>query len=1091
MPPKSPSRAQLTRELDEARARLEEAEDTLRAIRAGEVDALVVSGEQGEQVYALRGAEYTYRVLVEQMNQGAATLSAEGVLLYGNRRLAELLGAPLEQVIGRKLHEFVGPGDQAVFAALLAAAGKENVRGGLALRTAAGSSVPVSLAFSALPAGTEAALCLVATDLTELHRREAELERHVTERTATLAEASQDLNAARIAALNMMEDTVEAKEQLEQANRELRLEIAERKRAEAALGAGRTQLQFVADHAPVFIAHCDHARRYKFVNQSYAEMFGLRPADLVGRHPREMLGEAAYALANPHMEAALAGQSAEYDLVLPLAAGARALHVRYAPERDASGRVVGFVAAILDVTARREVEAALRESEAKFRALAEESLVGVYVIQDGRFKYVNAAQARILGYTAEELLALPSVAETVAAEDRPLVAENLRRRVTGETKGLHYEFTAVRRNGERRRLEVLDTAITFAGRPAVLGTALDVTDRKQAETDLVRESAVTASMARLAAQLLVAETLDDVCSLALAQARRLIASPYGFAGYVDPTTGCLVLPTLSRDMWDQCQVAGKKVAFSKFTNLFGWVVTHKAPLLTNTPASDPRSVGLPAGHIPIERFLSVPVLDGESLVGQIAVANGARDYTAADLQTLQRLAVLFALGIRRKRAEESLRVSQREIEVRNRIAQVFLTVPDEAMYAQVQAIILEATASESGVFGYLDERGDFVVPTMTRTVWDKCQVPDKRSVFPRETWGESSWPRAVREKRTICLNEPSTLTPEGHLAITRHISLPLIHQGEVVGLIQVANKESDYTPEDVALLETLGGSIAPVLEARLKRERQETARKQAEQGIRQLNADLERRVRERTAELELANHELEAFSYSVSHDLRAPLRGIDGWSQALLEDYGPKLDAQAREYLGRVCGEAQWMGQLIDEMLNLSRVSRQSLESQPVATLTLVSRALERLHAEQAGRQIDLVLGELPPCQGDPRLLEVVWVNLLANALKFTRHQPAARIEVGAIRSDEWRVTSDEKDGPSPVTYFVRDNGAGFDMAHAGKLFVPFQRLHRQSEFPGTGVGLATVQRIIRRHGGRVWAEGEVGKGATFYFTLAAGKEPA
>jgi PAS domain S-box-containing protein len=231
-------------------------------------------------------------------------------------------------------------------------------------------------------------------------------------------------------------------------------------------------------------------------------------------------------------------------------------------------------------------------------------------------------------------------------------------------------------------------------------------------------------------------------------------------------------------------------------------------------------------------------------------------------------------------------------------------------------------------------------------------------------------------------------------------------------------------------------------------------------------------LRRASTATDAANLELEAFSYSVAHDLRAPLRSIDGFSQALLEDNADQLDTQGKENLARVRAAAQRMARLIDELLSLSRVSRGELRRNRV-NLTKIVRAIgERLREADPARDVELVVAEGLLVEGDPDLLATAMENLLANAWKFTSQMPKAHIEVGLTT----------KDGRS--AYFVRDDGAGFDMDHAHKLFGAFQRLHATVEFPGTGIGLATVQRIVRRHGGRIWAEGEVGRGATFSFTL-------
>ena len=254
-----------------------------------------------------------------------------------------------------------------------------------------------------------------------------------------------------------------------------------------------------------------------------------------------------------------------------------------------------------------------------------------------------------------------------------------------------------------------------------------------------------------------------------------------------------------------------------------------------------------------------------------------------------------------------------------------------------------------------------------------------------------------------------------------------------------------------------------------------SARKTAEQEILRLNLDLERRVAERTLQLETINKELESFSYSVSHDLRAPLRSIRGFSEVLLGHYAGKLDARGREFLKRACESSHHMDLLIEDLLKLSRIGRADLHQQPV-DLTLLAETIVadlRASAPPTPPVRVLITPGLQAC-GDERLLRILLENLLRNAWKFTANQPRPKIEFGRL--------------PAPDgAFFIRDNGAGFDMAHAGRLFGVFQRLHSSAEFPGTGIGLATVQRILNRHGGHAWAEGAVGQGATFYFTLPAG----
>lgn len=270
----------------------------------------------------------------------------------------------------------------------------------------------------------------------------------------------------------------------------------------------------------------------------------------------------------------------------------------------------------------------------------------------------------------------------------------------------------------------------------------------------------------------------------------------------------------------------------------------------------------------------------------------------------------------------------------------------------------------------------------------------------------------------------------------------------------------DYVLKPFAL-----SSLRPVLERAL------TVRR-----LRAKNLELEHRVYERTAELEKANRELEAFSYSISHDLRAPLRTICGFSEVLLQDYSPNLPGDAQHLLQRIMGSAQRMEALIAALLDFARFSRQPLNKRPVNIAELVSDAVEELRKGESQREIDVRIAPLPVCSADPALIRQVFFNLLSNAFKFTRTRERTQISVGC----------EERDGN--YVFSVRDNGVGFDPAHAENLFGVFQRLHPIDKFEGTGVGLSIVQRIIERHGGRIWAEATQDAGATFHFTIP--KEP-
>ena len=378
----------------------------------------------------------------------------------------------------------------------------------------------------------------------------------------------------------------------------------------------------------------------------------------------------------------------------------------------------------------------------------------------------------------------------------------------------------------------------------------------------------------------------------------------------------------------------------------------------------------------------------------------------------------------------------------------------------------ELTDSQIGFFHIVDK--DQINLTLhswsTQTMRDFCKAEGKGAHYPISSAGV--WVDCIREKQIVIHNDYSKLShrkglPSGHAEVKRELLIPIIRGEQIMAVYGVGNKSFDYNAEDAEIARQFSDLAWDI-----------AARKMAEEETLQLNAELEQRVEQRTKQLEISNKELEAFSYSVSHDLRTPLRAITGYTNILTEDYEPLLDQEGKRVCTVIKDEAQRMGQLIDDLLSFSRLGRKEIRYATIDMQSMAQAIFNEISTPETREHIEFKLGKLPEATGDSALIHQVWINFLSNAIKFTSKKDRAVIEITGMQNGCENI------------YSVRDNGAGFDMEYADKLFGVFQRLHSESEFEGTGVGLAIIQRIILRHGGRVWAEGQVGQGAEFHFTL-------
>jgi PAS domain S-box-containing protein len=845
-------------------------------------------------------------------------------------------------------------------------------------------------------------------------------------------------------------------------------DIGERKRAEEALRRNEQQLRTLFENLPDCISRFDREGRLLFVSPSVTRAFGAAP-DSLGRTLRE-IGEPGGEAQNARLEGLIRraveeGVSNSVEAEWETREGRRCYDILHVPEKDEAGNVVSVLGIAHDITMRKSVENMLR-------FIAQLGWSG----QDEGFL---PALARHLGEVLrvdyiiiDKLAPEPGIAETAALFARGEIVPNMRYALKGTPcenvigKSLCYYPERVRElfpeDGLLRKMGVE----SYAGIPLwdtsgrCMGLIAAMDGRPIRDEESVRQLLQVAAIS--AAAFLEREHSD----LLLRQREREFSTlanniPDLVARY-DAGLNCVFV----NRAWEETTGLTEE--------------DSRQALAANAPVSPPLIAGLSEkvrqvlaeggtekielswvnirGEHRFHEHVVVPEYDHEGRI--VSVLAVARDITE------------------RKRAEEALRRLNRELRAITDCNEVLMRATEEdALLRDVCRIVCEKADYRMAWVGYAEEDAEKTVRPVAWAGAEDGYLAAIRIVWADTDRGRGPAGVAVRTGRSTCAQDfemDSTVAPWREEALRRGyrscIALPLADEnGAVFGVFTIYSVEPNaFTPEEVHLLEELAGDLAFGIAVLRNRGR----RKHAEEELRMLNLELDQRVRERTVQLEAANKEMEAFSYSVSHDLRAPLRSIDGFSKALLEDYADQIDDEGKEDLRCVRAASQRMAQLIDDILQLSRISRARLQVSRVDLSALAESVLEELRRVEPERRVELAIEPGCMAMADGNLMRIVLENLLGNAWKFTAAKEAARIEFGRTMRDG-----------APV-FYVRDNGAGFDMQYATKLFGAFQRLHTASEFPGTGIGLASVQRIIHRHGGEVWIEGRLDEGATAFFSI-------